>query len=89
VEAERAVAIPSARIPADEPTDIQTARAAQRGRGRSADSPLAIPWLGWRDILCLMQKDSVVSFLTRCLPRPETWWLQNHRLPLAIDGEAP
>jgi membrane protein len=40
-----------ARIPADEPADVQTARAAQTGRGRSADSPLAIPWLGWRDIL--------------------------------------
>ena len=40
-----------ARIPADEPTEVQNARAAQPGRGRSADSPLAIPWLGWRDIL--------------------------------------
>jgi membrane protein len=40
-----------ARIPADEPPEVQTARAAQPGRGRTADSPLGIPWLGWKDIL--------------------------------------
>jgi membrane protein len=40
-----------ARIPADEPLAIQNARATQPGRGRAADSPLAIPWLGWKDIL--------------------------------------
>jgi membrane protein len=40
-----------ARIPADEPVAVQNARAAQPGRGRTAGSPLAIPWLGWKDIL--------------------------------------
>jgi membrane protein len=30
---------------------VQEARAAQPGRGRTAGSPLAIPWLGWKDIL--------------------------------------
>jgi membrane protein len=40
-----------ARVPADEPTAVQNARASQPGRGRAAGSPLAVPWLGWKDIL--------------------------------------
>ncbi|MGB8486325.1 MAG: YihY/virulence factor BrkB family protein [Xanthobacteraceae bacterium] len=40
-----------ARIPADEPIAVQNARAVQPGRGRAAGSPLAVPWLGWKDIL--------------------------------------
>jgi membrane protein len=41
----------SSRSPADEPVAVQEARAAQAGRGRSARSPLGIPWLGWKDIM--------------------------------------
>jgi membrane protein len=40
-----------ARVPADEPMAVQNARASQPGRGRAAGSPLAVPWLGWKDIL--------------------------------------
>jgi membrane protein len=40
-----------ARVPADEPVAVQNARASQPGRGRAAGSPLAVPWLGWKDIL--------------------------------------
>jgi membrane protein len=39
-----------ARDPADEPTEVQQARAVQPGRGRDARSPFDIPWLGWKDI---------------------------------------
>jgi membrane protein len=39
-----------ARVPADEPLAVQNARAAQLGRGRTATSPFAVPWLGWKDI---------------------------------------
>jgi membrane protein len=41
----------TARAPADEPLAVQEARAAQRGRGRNAQSPFAFPWKGWKDIL--------------------------------------
>jgi membrane protein len=34
----------------DEPSHLQTRRARQQGRGRSARSPLEIPWRGWKDI---------------------------------------
>lgn len=34
----------------DEPRHVQTRRARQPGRGRSACSPWAIPWRGWKDI---------------------------------------
>ena len=47
----RSLAAFRARIPADEPIAVQNARAVQPGRGRAAGSPLAVPWLGWKDIL--------------------------------------
>ena len=37
--------------PAQEPLSLQEARAAERGRGRKARTPHAIPWAGWKDIL--------------------------------------
>lgn len=37
--------------PAQEPLDIQIARAAEPGRGRKATTPGHIPWQGWKDIL--------------------------------------
>ena len=37
--------------PAQEPLRLQQTRAAERGRGRRADTPLHIPWAGWKDIL--------------------------------------
>jgi membrane protein len=37
--------------PAQEPLSIQEARAGERGRGRRAAAPHAIPWNGWKDIL--------------------------------------
>jgi membrane protein len=49
-EDDDAIAAFRARVPADEPPAVQQARAAQHGRGRKASSPLAIPWLGWKDI---------------------------------------
>jgi membrane protein len=36
---------------ADEPLALQTRRAVEPGRGRSADTPTRIPWRGWKDIL--------------------------------------
>jgi membrane protein len=36
--------------PDDEPKSVHIARARERGRGRSAASPLDIPLAGWRDI---------------------------------------
>ncbi len=36
--------------PAQEPLDLQMARAAERGRGRKATTPRHIPWQGWKDI---------------------------------------
>jgi membrane protein len=45
------LAIFRARVPADEPLAVQNTRACQPGRGRAAGSPLAVPWLGWKDIL--------------------------------------
>src|SRR5689334_11618386 len=36
--------------PAQEPLDLQRARAAEPGRGRKAQAPAHIPWLGWKDI---------------------------------------
>ena len=50
-EDERSLAAFRARNPADEPAVVQKARATQPGRGRAANSPFAIPWLGWKDIL--------------------------------------
>ncbi len=37
--------------PAQEPLTLQRTRAAERGRGRRARTPLQIPWPGWKDIL--------------------------------------
>src|SRR5438128_1163977 len=37
--------------PAQEPLGLQTARAAEIGRGRLARTPHHIPWRGWKDIL--------------------------------------
>src|SRR5438045_2790547 len=37
--------------PAQEPLEVQQARALERGRGRRAAAPFAIPWRGWQDIL--------------------------------------
>jgi len=37
--------------PAQESLGLQEARASQRGRGRMAQSPVNIPWRGWKDIL--------------------------------------
>jgi membrane protein len=37
--------------PAQEPLRLQQTRAAERGRGRRAHTPLHIPWPGWKDIL--------------------------------------
>jgi membrane protein len=37
--------------PAQEPLQLQQARALEPGRGRRAAAPLAIPWRGWQDIL--------------------------------------
>ena len=37
--------------PAQEPLDLQRARAAEPGRGRKAEAPVHIPWLGWKDII--------------------------------------
>ena len=37
--------------PAQEPLDLQLARAAERGRGRKAPTPVHIPWAGLKDIL--------------------------------------
>ena len=37
--------------PAQEPLDLQLARAAEPGRGRKARTPVHIPWQGWKDIL--------------------------------------
>jgi membrane protein len=36
--------------PAQEPLELQEARATERGRGRRASAPSQIPWRGWRDI---------------------------------------
>jgi membrane protein len=41
---------PARATPAQEPLDLQQARASERGRGRHARAPLQIPWRGWRDI---------------------------------------
>lgn len=35
---------------ADEPRALQLVRAAEPGRGRRADTPVRIPWAGWKDI---------------------------------------
>ena len=37
--------------PAQEPLDVQKARAAEPSRGRDATTPERIPWLGWKDVL--------------------------------------
>src|SRR6516165_5552084 len=37
--------------PAQEPLDLQFARAAEPGTGRKARTPVHIPWQGWKDIL--------------------------------------
>jgi hypothetical protein len=41
---------PGADRASDEPHSLQVARAAQPGRGRSADAPTQIPSRGWKDI---------------------------------------
>jgi membrane protein len=51
--------------PAQEPLGLQKTRAAERGRGRRADTPLHIPWAGWRDIFwrtyAQIQNDRLLS----------------------------
>lgn len=42
---------PSDACVAEEPRSFQLKRAAERGRGRNADTPTDIPWPGWKDIL--------------------------------------
>src|SRR5262245_61725518 len=37
--------------PAQEPLALQKKRAGERGRGRLANTPLEIPWRGWKDIV--------------------------------------
>jgi membrane protein len=39
------------RVSPDTEREIDRSRAAERGRGRQATSPLRIPWRGWKDIL--------------------------------------
>jgi membrane protein len=43
--------VPPRASPAQEPLGLQTARAAETGRGRLARSLHHIPWRGWKDIL--------------------------------------
>jgi membrane protein len=68
--AERAPAPPPYRAPpratpAQEPLAAQTIRAAERGRGRRAQTPLQIPWRGWTDIVLRtyyeMQQDQLLA----------------------------
>jgi membrane protein len=51
--------------PAQEPLELQKARAAEHGRGRTAMAPVQIPWRGWRDIVARVvrktQDDRVLS----------------------------
>jgi membrane protein len=42
--------LPPSPSPAQEPLNLQVARARQGGRGRQAQGPLEIPWRGWKDI---------------------------------------
>src|SRR6185295_19599711 len=42
--------VPNA-TPAQEPLILQDKRASEPGRGRSARTPLQIPWRGWKDIV--------------------------------------
>jgi membrane protein len=44
--------------PAQEPLALQRKRAGERGRGRLADTPLQIPWRGWRDIVVRTYHDT-------------------------------
>src|SRR5258708_39389104 len=46
----RRVRLPARATPAQEPLELQEARAAERGRGRRARAPVQIPWRGWKDI---------------------------------------
>src|SRR5436305_5976862 len=48
---------PGADRASDEPYSFQAARAAQPGRGRTADAPTHIPWAGWKDILWRVYED--------------------------------
>ena len=48
---------PGADRASDEPHLLQVARAAQPGRGRSADAPRHIPWRGWKDIFWRVYED--------------------------------
>jgi membrane protein len=43
--------VPPRATPAQEPLFLQEIRAGERGRGRRAAVPFAIPWRGWKDIL--------------------------------------
>jgi membrane protein len=51
--------------PAMEPLSLQEARARERGRGRTAPTPMHIPWRGWKDILIRtyheIQEDRLLS----------------------------
>jgi membrane protein len=44
--------------PAQEPLTLQKKRAGERGRGRLADTPLEIPWRGWKDIVVRTYHDT-------------------------------
>ncbi len=52
-------------VATDEPLRIQQRRAKERGRGRRADTPLDIPWRGWKDVFWRtygeMSKDRVLA----------------------------
>ena len=50
-------AAPGADRASDEPYSLQVGRAAQPGRGRSADAPTHIPLRGWKDILWRIYED--------------------------------
>src|SRR5204862_8326303 len=50
-------AAPGADRASDEPYSLQVGRAAQPGRGRSADAPTHIPLRGWKDILRRIYED--------------------------------
>ena len=51
--------------PAMEPLSLQEARAREPGRGRKAQTPMHIPWRGWKDILIRtyheIQEDRLMS----------------------------
>src|SRR5262249_17129968 len=56
----RAKPMPPAASPAQEPLNLQVARARQHGRGRRARAPFEIPWRGWKDV-ALRTFDGIVD----------------------------